>query len=87
MPAITLGRYDFDVQWDSSTSTVKGTGVAILKQDSANWSTPTTYNGNSYPCVARGGYYGNDNYFTASRSNGSNTNSRNDLGFRPLLYL
>ena len=43
MPAITLGRYDFDAQWNSSTSTIDGTGAATIKQDSANWSTPTSF--------------------------------------------
>ncbi len=43
MPAITLGRYDFDVYQNSDNTGVEGTGTATLKQDSANWATPTSF--------------------------------------------
>ena len=41
MPAITLGRYTFDVRWNNSNKTFDGTGAPTLIQDSVNWSNPT----------------------------------------------
>ena len=41
MEAVTLGRYNFDAKWDSSSSSITGTGVATLVQDATAWATPT----------------------------------------------
>ena len=50
------------------------------------WTTET-YLDSSYPCVGRGGFYNNSVFHTCYRSYGNTSNSNDNLGFRPLLYL
>ena len=50
------------------------------------WTTETS-NDSSYPCVGRGGFYNNSVFHTCYRSYGNTSNSNDNLGFRPLLYL
>ena len=50
------------------------------------WTTETSYKPN-IPCVGRGGYYYNSNYYTSDRNYDNTSNSYDRIGFRPLLYL
>ena len=49
-------------------------------------STETSSN-SSYPCTARGGYYGNSSNYTSDRVSGYPAYSDGNISFRPLLYV
>ena len=50
------------------------------------WTTETT-DSSSFPCVYRGGFYGNSNHYTSCRDGNNTSDSNVIVGFRPLLYL
>ena len=50
------------------------------------WTTETT-DSSSFPCVYRGGFYGNSDHYTSCRDGNSTSDSNVIVGFRPLLYL
>ena len=50
------------------------------------WTTETS-NRSNYPCVSRGGYYGNSFVYTSNRYNGNTSDSIVNFGFRPLLFV
>ena len=50
------------------------------------WTTETSYYSN-YPCVLRGGSYNDSNNYTSSRDYYSTSDSYDNVGFRPLLFV
>ena len=50
------------------------------------WTTETSFNSN-YPCIDRGGCYGNNNIFASYRKIDSTSFSDGSIGFRPILFL
>ena len=50
------------------------------------WTTET-YSGSNYPCVDRGGFYINSDFYTSARGTSRTAYSGDSNSFRPLLYL
>ena len=50
------------------------------------WTTET-YSGSNYPCVDRGGFYINSDFYTSARGTSRTAYSSSSNSFRPLLYL
>ena len=50
------------------------------------WTTETS-NSSSSPCVLRGGFYNNSDFYTSLRNAHKTSSSYDSIGFRPLLYL
>ena len=71
----------------TGTTNDKQCNVFDMASNILEWTTETT-NLLSYPCVARGGYYYNEEYYTNGRYHGGKTSGvANYTGFRPILYI
>ena len=86
---------------ESTTSQIANTGKNLLKSTNKEdvqlniydmagncWeSTTETYSDASYPCVIRGAYSTDSNFYTSNRHEGGTSDSNSLRSFRPLLYL
>ena len=71
----------------TGTTNDKQCNVFDMASNILEWTTETS-NLLSYPCVARGGYYYNDEYYTNGRYHGGKSSGvANYTGFRPILYI
>ena len=65
----------------------KQCNVYDMASNVGEWTTETSTSDSFYPCVRRGGYYGDISDITSNRNDNRTSSSNSNIGFRPLLYV